>query len=490
MEKIKELALKIWAWILGIWGKMDAFYAEKIGKLKFMSWCKSWMFYAICAFIVLLILILICRAIKKNKKRKVKFFVDGKVVSTVKAKFKKPIAFPEVPVKEGFDFVTWSLDKAGKKPYVKTVLDRKKKLELYAIFEPAKAKEPEVEQPVKVEAPAPVQPAPQPAPQYVVPQFIVPQFVVPNYVQSPFAQPYAPVPQPAPVQPAPAPVAEPAPAPVVEPAPAPAPQPAPQPAPIEYGPAYYYDEIRFAMLGYERSPQFKKLGVQRKQVIAEMFQKDQTVYLYLNVDPMVMAEKGFKVERFTESQFEIVPCKKAINSKEDLEEALALVKEAMTINNLVKSDISFMQRPVSDEASRRSGFAFFVKNENVATTAEDYYRLLRATVLSYQKKENVKIPENLLNRMILKIYKKDELVYVYLALDPSSENLANVSFDKNFMDTPAMLEIKSSEDFLKANELIDKLMARFGMMRNPAKAEISLDDKIDVNCGFGYRIKN
>ena len=103
MEKIKELGLKIWAWILGIWGKMDAFYAEKIGKLKFMSWCKSWMFYAICAFIVLLILILICRAIKKNKKRKVKFFVDGKVVSTVKAKFKKPIAFPEVPVKEGFD---------------------------------------------------------------------------------------------------------------------------------------------------------------------------------------------------------------------------------------------------------------------------------------------------------------------------------------------------------------------------------------------------
>ena len=426
MEKIKELALKIWAWILGIWGKMDAFYAEKIGKLKFMSWCKSWMFYAICGAIVLLILILICRAIKKNKKRKVKFFVDGKVISTVKAKFKKPIAFPEVPVKEGFDFVTWAVDKAGKKPYLKTVLDRKKKLELYAIFEPAKAKEPEVEQPVKVE----------------------------------------------------------------EPAPAPAPQPAPQPAPIEYGPAYYYDEIRFAMLGYERSPQFKKLGVQRKQVIAEMFQKDQTVYLYLNVDPMVMAEKGFKVERFTESQFEIVPCKKAINSKEDLEEALELVKEAMTINNLVKSDISFMQRPVSDEASRRSGFAFFVKNENVATTAEDYYRLLRATVLSYQKKENVKIPENLLNRMILKIYKKDELVYVYLALDPSSENLANVSFDKNFMDTPAMLEIKSSEDFLKANELIDKLMARFGMMRNPAKAEISLDDKIDVNCGFGYRIKN
>ncbi len=259
---------------------------------------------------------------------------------------------------------------------------------------------------------------------------------------------------------------------------------------VDYSPKYYYDEIRYAMLGYERSLQFKKLGVQRKQIIAEMFEKDQTVYLYLAINPSLMLEKGYNVERYEDSQFEIVPCKKVVNSKESLSEALLLVKEAMTVNNLIKSEGTFLQKPSSDEQARKSGFAFFIKNETIATTAEDYYRILRAIVLSYQKSSKIPTPAGCNNKMILKIYKKEELIYVYLALDPASENLQNVSFDRNFLDTPAMIEIKTAEDFTKANELIDKLMFRYGMERHPEKAQISLEDKIDSCCGFGYRIKN
>ena len=465
MEKIKEFFLGIYAWA-------KDFYANTL--IKFWPWQDvidfKWVLLA-ALILVVVIIIIICACASKRKKRKVNFYVGGTLFQTTKAKYKKPITFPDAPVKDGFKFVCWALDIAGKKPYTKTVLDRKKKLELHAIFEVSKAVEPAKSEPAQ-----PVVTA-QPAPQYVVPPIVVPQYVVPGYVQAPqFAQASAVASQP--VQPAVAPTAPQ----IVEPVKV--------EEPIEYGPAYYYDEIRYAMLGYERSPQYKKLGVQVKQIIAEMFQKDDTVYLYLAVDPTLMAEKGFKVEKYQDNQFAIVPCKKAINSKEDLEEALALVKETMTVNNLVKSDISFTRRPTSDEQARKSGFVFFIKNESVATSAADYYRLLRAIVLSYQKKENVKIPDELVNRMILKIYKKDELVYVYLAIDPTAEGLANVSYDKNFMDTPAMLEIKTAEDFLKANELIDKLMYRFGMTRNPAKAEVTLDDNIDVNCGFGYRIKN
>ncbi|MBO7214601.1 MAG: InlB B-repeat-containing protein [Clostridia bacterium] len=451
----------------------------------FCKWNPEWKipfaFVLILAALILAIifLVIIILIIRRCRKRKVNFFVDGKLYKSTKTKFKKAIAFPEVPVKDGFAFVCWAKDKVGKVPYTKTVLDKKKSLTLYAIFEVAKKEEevvPEVQEP----APQPVIPQPtivQPTPQYVVPPIVVPQYVMPNYMAPQYAA--QPVAQPvAPAQPVAQPVA-PQPVPVE-----------PVEAPIEYGPAYYYDEIRYAMLGYERSNQFKKLGVQVKQIIAEMFQKDDVVYLYLAVDPSLMAEKGFKVERYEDSQFAIVPCKKAIKSKEDLEEALKLVKEAMTVNNLVKSEVSFMRRPTSDEQTRKSGFVFFIKNDTVATSAADYYRLLRAIVLSYQKKEGFQVPQEHVNRMILKIYKKEELVYVYLHLDPSAEGLVNVSFDKNFVDTPAMLEIKNAEDFLRANELIDKLMYRFGMMRSPAKAEISLDDQIDVNCGFGYRIKN
>ena len=179
----------------------------------------------------------------------------------------------------------------------------------------------------------------------------------------------------------------------------------------------------------------------------------------------------------------------AITSQEGLDEALKVIKEAMTINNLIKSEVLFMQKPVSTEQSRKSGFAFFVKNETVATTADDYYRLLRAIVLSYEKSSTLN-GATADNKMILKIYKKAETVYVYLALDPREDGLEDVSYDRNFIDTPAMFVVNTAEDCSKANEYIDKLMYRYGMERKPEKAEISLEDPIDVNCGFGYRIRN
>ena len=69
------------------------------------------------------------------------------------------------------------------------------------------------------------------------------------------------------------------------------------------------------------------------------------------------------------------------------------------------------------------------------------------------------------------------------------EGLEFVGYDKNFIDTPAMFEIKTAEDCLKANELIDKLMYVYGMDKNPEQAEISLEDTVEANCGFGYRIR-
>ena len=70
------------------------------------------------------------------------------------------------------------------------------------------------------------------------------------------------------------------------------------------------------------------------------------------------------------------------------------------------------------------------------------------------------------------------------------QNLQFVGYDKNFIDTPYMFEIKSTNDYQTALELIETLMSQNGLVKVPEKAEISLDDKIEENCGFGYRIKN
>lgn len=362
--------------------------------------------------LVLIIVLLIGLAGKKNK---IAFYASGRMIETVKVRYKKPIKFPKAPEKDGYNFIGWCLDLSGTKPYNNLDYDRKEDLNLYAHYQ------------------------------------AIPNANLNSQVENISVS---------------------------------------DSNLVEYTNEYIYDELRYVMLGFERAFQFKKLGVTRKQIIAEMFEKNGVVNLYLKLDPEFMREKGYNVQTYEDPQFEIVPCKVEVKTKQDFDQAVKLIKETMTVNNLIESGIAFTQKQKSTEAVRKSGFAFFVKNDTVATTAEDYYRYLRAIVVSYKPSKFRKVPDGALNKLILKIYKKAETLFVYLALDPNENGLEDVSFDRSFLDTPAMLEVRSYEDLIRANELIDKLMYRFGMDRNPEKAEISLTDPLDTNCGFGWRVKN
>ena len=445
-----ELFNKIYAYLDGIWplhGKFRLDFAITIA----------------IALLALLILALIFGGISRAKKRKVRFYVDGKLYAVTKTKLKRPIVYPDAPTKEGFEFAGWYIGKKLKKQPKKKL--KKKRLKLYAKFVEAanvvSAEEPAVQ---------PVEAIPQVeelVKEVEVQPVVAPVVVAPVVQESEVA-----------VQPEVVEVIEPSG--VVE-------EVIEIPNTVTLGDLY--DDIRFEMLGYERASSFKKMGVVRKHVIAEMFEKDGQIYLYLAANPSLMMQKGFNVEAFTQQEFAIVPCKKVIKTVEDAEEAKALIKEVMTLNHLVKSEIVCAKKVVSDEQTRKNGFAFYVKNEVVVTSSTDYYKILRAIVLSYSASKLRKMPANVENKMILKIFKKEEKVFLYLALDADKEGLEFVGYDKNFIDTPAMFEIKTAEDCFKANELIDKLMYVYGMDKNPEQAEISIEDTVEASCGFGYRIR-
>lgn len=442
-EKVKTWLSNI-DWLNGFYQKVKGVWPFE-DKFKF-----EYVTLIFVALILILILALIFGGISRGKKRKVRFYVDGKVYAVTKTKLKRAIDFPQDPVKEGFEFAGWYVDKKFKKP-AKIKL-RKKRLKLYAKFDKVErvavapapvtniAPTQSVETPVQIEVPT----APQseeviePIEEVVEPVGVIEEVIDATEVSSLGS---------------------------------------------------LYDDIRFEMLSYERASSFKKMGVVRKHVIAEMFERDEQIYLYLAADPALMAQKGYNVEAYSQQEFAIVPCKKVIKTVEDAEEAKKLIKEVMTLNHLVKSEIVCAKKVVSDEQTRKNGFAFYVKNEVVVTSSTDYYKILRAIVLSYSASKLRKLPVGAENKMILKIFKKEEKVFLYLALDADKEGLEFVGYDKNFIDTPAMFEIKTAEDCFKANELIDKLMYVYGMDKNPEQAEISIEDTVETNCGFGYRIR-
>ncbi len=495
---------KILAGLLWVYEKLFGFYNSilKLLKQPELPWTdagrKVFTLILEIAGAVIVALIIILIVIKICKKKKVKFYDGKKLIKKVKVKRKKQIPFPELPEKEGKVFIGWFKDKKFKKPYTSKVLLKNKKLKLYARYIVKADKEEPVVNPPKVnpmvppmaKRPMPLKPGVPPMAQKPV----EPQVTAPVKEEEPIEakdnlerltstqlydqegldkfdvlgdeKVYG--------------------------------EPMSETAIMEEKIALkesevkideYYDNIRYEMLTYERALPFKHLGVIRKQVIAEMFERDNKIYLYLAVDPNLMKEKGYDVDGHDELEFSIVPCLKVVADKNDYEEAIKLINEAMVLNNFIKSEVVFAQKIKSDEVTRKNGFAFYVKNDNVVTSAKHYYNYMRALVLSYKVAVNRKYPASLDNKMILKIFKKEERIFLYLALDADSEGLEFVGYDKNFIDTPAMFEIKTAEDCAKANTLIDKLMYRFGMEKCPEQVDVSLDDNVESNCGFGYRIR-
>ncbi len=440
----------VYTWFDGLWASANiAFLSSKLA------------FFIIFNLLVIIVLSILFKILFGKKKKKITFMVDGVVYATTKAKYKKKIKFPAHPVKEGREFIGWFTDRGGVNQYVSTKMTSKKPLTLYACFEDQLVeveKEPEVTpteqtqqavtepavqntQPQTTEGvESQVQPTTNEGEVTAVPrQVAVYEEEIDNVVSRSIGE--------------------------------------------------IYDDLRVEMLCYSRAKAFNDFGLYRKHIIAEMFEKDGVINLYLAIDPALMSSKGFKVEKYSEEQFKIVPCKKIVKNNHDYEEAITLIKETMTLNNLIKNDLISVTRTTSDERARRAGFAFFVKNEQVASTAVDYYKLLRQNVLCYSASATKEVNRESDNKMILKIFKKDEEIFVYLALNAEQEGLEFVGFDKNFVDTPAMLKVSTFEDVVKASYLIDKLMDRYGMEKFPENGEPIGNEQLAQNCGFGYRIR-
>jgi uncharacterized repeat protein (TIGR02543 family) len=432
----------VFEWFDSLWAKANiTFLSSEVA------------FFIIFNLLVLIVLSIFLKLLFGKKKKKITFMVDGVVYATTKAKYKKKIKFPAHPVKEGCEFVGWFTDRGAVNQYVSTKMTSKKPLTLYACFEDEVVENNQDDVKVDVQDTQEdtavvdtIKPVEDTTPSGDVQTSSAPRQVALFEEEIEHATDRA--------------IGE------------------------------LYDELRVEMLCYTRAKAFNDLGLYRKHIIAEMFEKDGVVNLYLAIDPALMTEKGFKVEKYSEEQFKIVPCRKIVKTEQDYVEAVALIKETMTLNNLVKSDLITVSRTQSDARARRSGFAFFVKNEQVAMTAVDYYKILRQNVLCYSASPSKEIAKDTDNKMILKIFKKDEEIFVYLALNAEKEGLDFVGFDKNFVETPAMLKVNTFEDVVKAFYLIDKLMYRFGMEKFPENGEPIGTEQLEKNCGFGYRIRH
>lgn len=110
----------------------------------------------------------------------------------------------------------------------------------------------------------------------------------------------------------------------------------------------------------------------------------------------------------------------------------------------------------------------------------EYFTKIRAAVCGYALYERNDKAED--GKMLVKLYKKDDAVYCYLALDPASYGLETVGL--GFSDTPALMKVSTDEDLEKAVSLVEAVMLAHGFEKTDEPAE----EKPYEGKGFGYRI--
>lgn len=110
----------------------------------------------------------------------------------------------------------------------------------------------------------------------------------------------------------------------------------------------------------------------------------------------------------------------------------------------------------------------------------EYFTKIRNAVCGYALYEMSEKAEN--GKMLVKLYKKDEAVYCYMALDPDSYGLETVGL--GFGDTPALLKVACDADLDKAIELVEVLMTEHGF----EKSDEPVEERPYEGKGFGYRI--
>lgn len=253
--------------------------------------------------------------------------------------------------------------------------------------------------------------------------------------------------------------------------------------------AGYYDELKRLMLSYEKTDYKADLGISEKTRVACVYGNLNCITLYLALNPAAVKAEGYAVEACKLKAFADVPAKMVISTDETFNSAIELLKRAMLANGMREKANFIYNEPASTADERALGYELIVKTDRVASTAEDYFELLRVALKSYVLERDsgrFKSGETL---TLARIYINDEVACLYMPCVKSVKELASGEVEPRFADTPVQFKVLAPTDLLEAYAIIDKLMTSFGFVKNPENADDLKETEVPATCGFAYTVR-
>ena len=247
-----------------------------------------------------------------------------------------------------------------------------------------------------------------------------------------------------------------------------------------------YDSLRDTMRSFKKESFKSLLGLVENEMIAIMYYKENHIQLNLALNPNDLKKEGIKFIVSKEKKFAEVPVQIRITTEEAYAVAEKLVARVLLAKGLQKIEDVEESVP-STEEERKNGFAYMIHNDRVASTAEDYFELLRIAVKSYvMESDSGKFKPG--DKVTLaRLYITNEVACLYLPSIKGHKTLKPAR-GARFEDTPVEVKILAPRDILDAYALIDEVMTANGFVKDPANASDLADVKVPTTNGFAYTL--
>jgi hypothetical protein len=228
------------------------------------------------------------------------------------------------------------------------------------------------------------------------------------------------------------------------------------------------------------------MGLTQTEKIATMYFMGNHIQLNVALDPDELLKQGINVITCKEKKYADVPSQLHISTEESFRMALELISRVL-LNKGLQKMADYVPGEPSSEEERKNGFTYVIRNAKVASTAEDYFDLLRIALKSYSMEENNGKFKPGDKVTLSRIYIEKEVACLYLPAIKGEKGLKGKR-KARFEDTPVEFKIIVPRDMIEAYELIDKVMKHNGFTKNPENANDLKDIKVPETNGFAYTL--
>ncbi len=233
-----------------------------------------------------------------------------------------------------------------------------------------------------------------------------------------------------------------------------------------------FDELKAELLSYKAADDLD-FGLNEDGIAVSIKTVGETVEVEADADADDLNKKGITVETGAK-----LPVKLVVAKDEDIASAKELIEETLYDKGYMKAEKAAVTE--CSDAERKGGYEFKLAKGKIASSPEEFFKLIRVYAKSFVAADEGEIAE----KTLMKAFLAGGKIYIYLSGAQEGLNAADEAMKAEGLDS--FMVVKTADDCKKAIAAISQTMRANNLVRYPSATNVKEDSS---EKGFTYTLK-